>query len=289
MRYINNNGVWISEHRFAVAVDNRGYLYGDGLFESIRVINGKAVYLEQHYNRLRRGMKALRIACPRHFDCSYFSEEIEKSIEKNNIRHGGKVRFSVDRMGAAQTYTPSSNKMSYCIEATHLEETYFKLNATGFQMGRYSALKKECTALANHKTKNGLLYVMAKISAKECGFDEVVIQNTRGEFIEGASSNLFVLIEGILYTPGLDAGPLDGTMRKQIIDFARDTGIPLREQPLSHRDIMRAETVFFSNAIQGVRWVATYENRQYTSGITTDITNFLNQKWAQLSCEPSGK
>ncbi len=277
-QYVNNNGVLIPAASYSIMSGNRAYLYGDGLFESIRVLNGRAINLDNHFKRLVAGMEALQMNPPVHFTVEHFSEEIQTLVDENKITQGGRVRFSIDRKPGG-TFLPSSNFVDYFIEAKSYENNEYVLNEKGYRIDLYDEIKKDINPLSAFKTKNGLIYIMAKLKAREKGLDDLLIQNYKMGIIEGGSSNLFVVSNGVLYTPSLDLGPLGGTMRMQIINLALANEIKVYECNISPQNLLVADEVFLTNAIQGVIWVDTYRTKEYANETAIQFTKLLNDKW----------
>jgi branched-subunit amino acid aminotransferase/4-amino-4-deoxychorismate lyase len=277
-QYVNNNGELISATSYSIMAGNRSYLYGDGLFESIRVVNGRAINLDNHFKRLQSGMEVLQMHPPARFDLTWFVQEIQMLVDENKIQEGGRVRFSIDRK-AGGTFLPASNHVDYYIEAKSFESNLFKLNDKGFAIDLYDEIKKDINPLSAYKTKNGLIYIMAKLKARERGLDDMLIQNYKMGIIEGGSSNLFVVSNGVLYTPSLDLGPLGGTMRMQIINLAIANEIKVYECNVTPQNLLVADEVFLTNAIQGITWVESYRTKKYSNETSIQFTDILNKYW----------
>lgn len=276
--YVNNNGVLIPAQTYSIKSGNRGHLYGDGLFESIRVINGKALNLENHFKRLVDGMTVLRMKVHSTFTLEFLDNQINELLEQNNIVQGGKIRLSIDRKEGG-TFLPKTNEVDYFIEAFPLPNNKFTLNEAGLVIDLYEEMKKPITILSNFKTKNCLLYVMSKLAAKEKGVDELFIQNDKMGIIEGSSANLFVISNGVLYTPSLDLGCLGGTMRMQIINLAIENNIKVYECNITPQNLLVADEIFLTNAIQGITWVGSYRTKRYFNTLSNQLVRFLNEKW----------
>jgi branched-chain amino acid aminotransferase len=278
-QYVNNNGVLIPAASYSIMAGNRAYLYGDGLFETIRVVNGNPINLTNHYKRLTAGMEAIQIDTAPFLSFEQFSDEIITLCKENRISAGGRVRFSLDRKPGG-TFLPESNASDYYIEAVHYNDNNYVLNDIGQRIDLYDEIKKDINPLSVFKTKNGLIYIMAKLKAREKGLDDMLIQNYKMGIIEGGSSNLFVVSNGVLYTPSLDLGPLGGTMRMQIINLALEHGVKVYECNISPQNLLVADEVFLTNAVQGVIWVQSYRTKKYTNETAVKFTKFLNEKWA---------
>lgn len=275
-RYININGNISEETEFSVSSNNRAYLYGDGVFESIRIKDGKILNLHAHIERAIAGAKAILINVPDTYSTDFFEEEISELIRRNGIDQGGKVRLSIDR-SIGGTYRPESNDATFLIECTPLENNQFELNSKGFDIDLYTGLKKQNNRLSNFKTKNGLIYIMASLAAQESGLDDYLITNERGGILEGSSSNLFVVSNGVLYTPGLEEGCLGGTMRMRIINLALSNGIKVYECNIMPQNLLAADEIFLTNAIKGVIWVAGYRTKRYYNNVARKFVDMLNE------------
>lgn len=257
---------------------NRGYLYGDGLFESIRIINGRPINLKNHITRLLEGAKHLKMRVPSFYSIEFFEKHILELAQKSDIKYGGRCRLSLDRISGG-TYAPESNEVEYFIEVYSLENNFYTLNQKGLEIDLYMDLKKPKNFLSGYKTKNGLIYVLASIAAKEKGVDDFLLHNENGGIIEATSANVFVVSNGVLYTPGLEEGCLAGTMRMQVINLALENGIKVYECNLMPQNLLVADEIFLTNAIKGVVWVSGYRTKRYVNAISKRFIDLLNAKW----------
>ena len=277
--YVNNNGEVLSNESYVLRSGNRAHLYGDGIFESIRIINGKPINLANHINRMMEGAKKLKMRVPSFYDLAFFEEKINELIEKSGISHGGKCRISLDR-STGGTYLPESNEVEFLIEVLPLDNYGFVLNKKGKEVDIFTEYKKQNDSLANYKTKNGLIYVLAAIAAKEKDLDDYLITNTTNGIIEATSSNLFVVSNGVLYTPGLEEGCLAGTMRMQVINLALKNGIKVYECNILPQNLLVADEIFLTNAISGLTWVSGYRTKRYFNNVARKLVDLLNERWS---------
>ncbi len=278
MLYVNNNGEVLDNAGYTIRTGNRAFLYGDGVFESIRIINGKTINLENHIVRMLEGAKRLKMRPPSFFTTEFFAEKIDELIAKSGIVAGGKCRISLDR-SIGGTYMPEANEVEYFIEVYPLDNNQFELNAKGKEVDIYMDLKKAKTPLSNFKTKNGLVYIMAAITAREKGLDDYLITNNNGVILESTNSNLFVVSNGVLYTPGLEEGCLAGTMRMQIINLALENNIKVYECNILPQNLLVADEIFLTNAIQGISWVSGYRTKRYFNTTARKLVELLNASW----------
>ncbi len=257
---------------------NRGHVYGDGVFESIRIMNGVPLNMENHVRRLLDGAKAIKMRPASYFTTQFFEEKIIELCQKSEIIEGGRCRISLDRVTGG-AYKPESNEASYFIEVYHYETNNFELNSKGLEVDQYTDIKKQRNFLSNFKTKSGLIYVMAAINATERKLDDVLIANDAGGILESSSCNIFVVSNSVLYTPGLEEGCLAGTMRMQIINLALKNGIKVYECNILPQNLLAADEIFFTNAIRGVNWVSGYRTKRYFNNMSRRFVALLNDHW----------
>lgn len=277
--FINNNGQILENKGRTIETSNRGYLYGDGLFETIRILNGKPINLEVHIMRLLDGMGTLKMRIPSFYNVAFFERNFKELIDKSGIKEGGKIRLSVDRL-AGGTYKPETNEVSFFIEVYPWKDNLFTLNTKGYEVDLYTTIRKEKNIFSNFKTKNSLLYVMASIEAQEKKLDDLLIVDSKGNILEGTSSNLFIVSNGVLYTPGLEDGCLGGTMRMTLINLAIEENIRIYESPITPQSLLMANEVLLTNAIKGVIWVGGFRTQRYQNSMAHKLTSLLNEKYA---------
>ncbi len=273
--YINLNGALELRSKAMFSIDNRSFRYGDGLFETMRISSGKVPFLNLHLQRLKNAADYLKLDLPEGF-LATLKFQIQELIEKNAIAFGGKLRLTLYRVDGG-LYTPLLNKVNYCIEAAALEHNLYELNTKGIHVDMFPEVKKQLHALSNFKTNNCLTYVMAGIYKTEKKLDDCILLNEKNHVCEAISSNLFLVINGALYTPALNEGCLDGVMRKLILENAPKHRINIYENAIMPNDLLRADEVFLTNSIQGVQWVGSYKNKRYFNTSAKKILSFINE------------
>ena len=276
--YVNNNGTILPNDAPTIHPGNRGHLYGDGLFESIRIMAGRPINIENHITRMIQGASVLKMKTPTFFTAAFFEEKIIELIEKSKIEEGGRCRLSLDRKTGG-AYLPDSNDATFYIEVYPYKVNHFELNAKGLDVDIYRDIKLHKNFLSNFKTKTGIPYVMASISANEQGLDDLFLTNDKGNILESGSCNVFIVSNGVLYTPGLDEGCIAGTMRMQIINLALQNNIKVYECSILPQNLLSADEVFFTNAIRGINWVGGYRTKRYQNNMSRKLIILLNAYW----------
>ena len=280
MLFVNNNGKVLLASEPAIEAGSRAFLYGDGVFESVRIIHGKPINLTAHIQRLFKGAEILKIRIPSYLTQEVFYEKILELLEKSEIKSGGKCRISIDR-SAGGTYKPTSNEATYFIEVWPIEENDFLLNYKGLEIDVYKDIKLYPSVLSPFKTKNRLTKVLAAIAADELGLDDFILQNDKGNLIESTSCNIFIVSNGVLYTPGLQEGCIAGTMRMQVINLAIQNGVRVYECPILPHNLLSADEVFLTNAIRGIKWIGGYRTKRYMNNTSRRLVMLLNAFWSK--------
>lgn len=275
-QYILHNDNFVATEQPILTAHNRGFRYGDGLFESMRMSNGKLRFSEQHAERLKAGMKALKMEGAGLLDEYFLKQKTAELCKKNKLKDNARFRLSVYRDGEG-LYTPSTNKTGYVLEATALSESTYELNKKGLIVDVYDELTKSLDQLSNYKTSNSLVYVMAGLYKKQHNLDEAFILNHKGFLCESISSNVFVVYDNQIYTPALSEGCIAGVMRNVVMDIAKSNDIPVIEAQINPEVLNEAEEVFITNAIGGIRWVMGYGRKRYFNEVTKMLSAKLNQ------------
>lgn len=276
MSYVYHRGEYVNENQAFITKDNRAFRFGDGFFESMRVINGKALFLEHHFARIEDSIKSLKMEMPANFSIETLSGQIQGLLQRNQINRGGRVRITFFRKSTG-FYLPKDNDLGYYIEAEPLIDNEYVLNPIGKTVDIFTDYKKEIHKLSIFKTLNSQLYIMAALSAREKGLDDALIQNTKQAIIESTSSNLFIVSNGVLYTPSLQDGPVAGTMRMNIINLAIDNKIKVYECTLNPQNLLAADEVFLTNAVRGIEWVVAYRTKRYFNVMAKRMVGILNE------------
>ncbi len=276
---VNFNGNLSSESVAQYHVDNRGYKYGDGLFETLKVINGKLLFWEDHYFRLMASMRILRIDIPMNFTMEFLEAEIIRTLEANNLQStSARVRFSIDR-GDGGKYLPSNTKVNYSITAELYPQPFYTVKDQKYIVDLYKDFMIAPGLLSGLKTNNKVLQVMGSVYAKENDFDNCLVLNTNKSVIEALNGNLFLVKGNVVKTPPLEDGCLRGIMRKQIIDIiTSDEHLELIEESISPFELQKADELFVTNVIVGIQSISQYRKKQYTNTVAKACVNKLNIK-----------
>lgn len=275
-QFINNNGVIVSADEPVVKASNRSFRYGDALFETIRITNYNPQFLKEHLARLYSGMKVLKMEMNPLFSETFFEHAILELAQKNSITSDGRVRLTVYR-NEGGFYAPATNSVSYLIEATPMEDVGYVLNTKGYTIDLFNDFKKQQNSLSSIKSANSLVYVLAGIAKHNLQLDECIILNDKSHIIETISSNIFAVKNGVLYTPPVSDGCVDGVMRKKIIEIAEANKIAVYEISVMQNVLLGADELFLTNSFNGIRWVVAYKQKRYFNNTSKKLIEKLNQ------------
>jgi branched-chain amino acid aminotransferase len=253
----------------------------------MRIVNGNALFLENHFARIKDTAAALKIKPAEDFSLELLRSQVQELLTRNGIEQGGRMRITFYRKSTG-FYLPKQDELTYFIEAEALPDNEFVMNPTGRMVDIFMDFKKEINKLSVFKTLNCQLYVQAAIHARDKGLDEALIQNNKLSIIESNSSNLFIVSNGVLYTPTLEDGPVAGTMRMNIINLALENKIKVYECTLNPHNLLAADEMFLTNAVRGIEWVAGYRTKRYFNDMSKRLITMLNEsavKYGQPSSE----
>ncbi|MDP9041780.1 MAG: aminotransferase class IV [Bacteroidota bacterium] len=268
---INFNGHLVDRTTPVATVFNRSLRYGDGLFETMYWDGRQIKNLEFHLDRLFKGLAILLFDLSDGFSRTFISHEILKLCEKNSTAVQARIRLNVFREDG-YTLLPEKNKPVFIIETSGIpEEGHAPLRLTVFKGDM-----KSTGILSNLKTNNYLLNTVAIQFAKNSGFDDALILNSRGNICEASSSNIFMVQKGILFTPALTQGCVAGTKRRELLEILPGLGFQVEETIISKDMIFEMEEIFLTNAIRPVRPVICIDNTYYSRELTGILVRLLN-------------
>lgn len=272
------NGKNISGDGVEFFAKNRAFLYGDSIFETLRVNNRKILFFDEHLQRLVNGMRVLKYDIPKIFTTQkhYLEEYIINLLNRNKIFKSSRIRITVFRKNGG-LYTPKTNEVDFIISASQINSNCFALNDNGLQLGIFKDAKKPINIFSKYKTANSLLFTLASVFKNENNYDDCIILNEKGTIAETTSSNIFLVYENKLLYPPVSDGCIDGIMRNEIIKIAKINDVVCEERSISEEDLFTASEIFLTNSISGIQWVAAFNHKRYYKRMSIFFTNELNK------------
>jgi branched-chain amino acid aminotransferase len=257
---------------------NRAFLYGDAVFETVKIVNGKILFLEDHYFRLMASMRILRMEIPMNFTMEYFEEQIVSVVKNNGFSNSARARITVYRNDGG-FYLPITNNISFLIHTSFLENQSFVFETKECEVDLYKDFYISKQLLSTLKTTNKVINVTASIYANENSLDNCILLNDSKNVVEVLQGNIFMLQGNTLITPPLSEGCINGIMRKQVLTLAKKIeGLEVIEAVISPFDLQKADELFFTNVIKGIQSITKYRKKEFT----TTIANVLIQKLNEL-------
>ena len=260
---INFNGELLFKENIKLTTDNRGFKYGDGIFETIKVVHKKVIFWEDHYFRLMASMRMLRMKIPMEFTLEFLEKEILKTVAVLENGASFRVRLNVFRKDGG-LYTPKTNAIDYLIEAS---ESNYKTKET-YEIDVFKDFYNYSGLLSTIKTNNRMLNTLASIYANENDLDNCILVNERKGVVEVANANIFIVKNNIVKTPALTEGCIKGVVRGKVIDLLiKNKDFTIEETVISPFEIQKADEVFITNAIMGIQAVTKYKKKSFNTDL----------------------
>lgn len=274
---INLNGTLVPTTDSQLA-NNRGFLFGDGIFETVRVLDSKILFLEDHYFRLMSGMRIVRMQIPMDFTMEYLENQILNTVQANNCAASARARITVCR-GAGGFYLPETNAVEYLIHVTPLDDSLYSISHDSYEVDLYKDFYVTQQLLSSVKTTNRLVNITASIYAHENGLQNCLLLNDSKNVIEATQGNLFLLAGNKLTTPPTSDGCINGVMRKQLLAMARKIeGIEVVEESISPFDLQKAHELFVTNVIKGIQPITKYRKKEFKMDFARQLLVRLNSQ-----------
>lgn len=277
---INFNGN-IVERETNILTQNRAFLYGDALFETVKIVDGKILFLEEHYFRLMASMRIVRMEIPMNFTMEYLEEQILSVVEANSFSDSARARITVYRNDGGY-YLPKNNTISFLINTAALENKAYTFNPASYEVDLYKDFYISKQLLSTVKTTNKIINVTASIYADENGLDNCILLNDAKNVVEALQGNIFMLQGNKLITPPVSEGCINGVMRMQIIELAKKVeNITVVQEVISPFDLQKADELFLTNVIKGIQPITKYRKKDFSFAFSALMLEKLNQNIGQ--------
>ena len=276
---ININGTIFEDSQANLSPYNRGYAYGDAVFETLKINNGKPVFWEAHYFRLMASMRILRMQIPMHFTPEYLEKQLSSLVSvlsSSAISYRAKITVFRDSKGY---YTPDSNAVSYTISISELESDNYIISDQHYEIELFKDYLIPPNLISTLKTNNKIINVVGSIFAKENNYNNCLLLNTNKSVIEALNGNVFIVNGNTIKTAPLSDGCLKGIVREKLIEIvSKSPAYELDESSISPFELQKADEIFVTNIVQGIVPVTKYRKKTYTSEVSKDLLKLLNIK-----------
>lgn len=272
---INFNGE-ILQNELMLSLNNRAFLYGDGLFETLKIVDNKILFLEDHYFRLMASMRIVRMQIPSNFTQEFIESEILNLVNHLKIEDSARVRMTVFR-NEGGLYLPKTKTISYTIQASKLENKQYVLSNVTCEVDLYKDFFVARQLLSTLKTTNKMINITGSIFAEENNLQNCILLNNDKNVVEVLNGNLFMLLNNKLITPPVSEGCLNGIMRKQIISLAKnEENLEVIEEIISPFDLQKADELFCTNVIGGIQSITKYRKKEFKNELANLLIGKLN-------------
>lgn len=278
MMHYHLNGKFYTEAENNISVNNRSFRYGDGFFETIKVLNNTICLKDLHFERIARSLDILQFELLKHFSFGKLQEQILELAKKNSHHQLGRIRLTFYR-NEGGLYDLISHQPNILIQSFSLNESVNTLNENGLVIDVYPTAQKSCDVFSNIKSNNYLQYAMAALWAKENKLNDALLLNCNNNIADSTIANIFIIKNAVIKTPKLTDGCIDGVMRKHIIDTLKLKDITVLETEITIDDLLAADEVFLSNAIKGISWVRSFRDKFYSNFQTQKIYKVVNETY----------
>lgn len=279
---VSMNGKLVDKSDAMVSVFDHGLLYGDGVFEGIRVYGGRVFLHRQHIDRLYESARAIRLQIP--ISAEQMMADVEAAVAANGIKDGY-VRLVVTRgAGTLGLDIRRTSHPQVIIIADTITLYPEQMYEDGLSIITASTIRNHSGALSPRiKSLNYLNNILAKIEGTDAGCEEALMLNHKGEVAECTGDNIFLVKRGVLRTPPTEAGILEGITRDAVIALARQQQIPVEEVPLVRHDLYTADECFLTGTAAEVISVVRLDGRQIGDGKPGPITRQLRAEFQKLT------
>ncbi|MFV9511165.1 branched-chain-amino-acid transaminase [Tepidibacillus sp. LV47] len=279
--WVYMNGEYVKKEDAKVSVFDHGFLYGDGIFEGIRVYNGNIFRLDEHIKRLYDSAKSILLEIG--MTQEEMKEAVVATVRKNNYRDAY-IRLVVSRgIGDLGLDPFKCEKPEVIIIVQPLALFPKELYEKGIRVVTVPTRRNTPDALNPQiKSLNYLNNVLVKIEANRAGASEALMLNANGYVAEGSGDNIFIVKNGVLYTPPTYLGALEGITRKAIMDIAKKLGYQVIEQPFTRHDVYVADEVLLTGTAAEVIAVIDVDGRQIGDGVPGPITRHLLTEFRKI-------
>jgi branched-chain amino acid aminotransferase len=271
--FINHNGRNIHASAPVVSGSNRGFRYGDGLFETIRLRNHALPLGAWHFERLFHGMRLMEFETPSWMNPNYLEQQIGVLVDKNGHGQEAKIRLMVYRDDGS--IREGNNIPQFIIESAMLAPAHPSPFLPGLTVEVYPHARKSPDRFSSLKTNNFLPYTMAAMYAQANKADDCLVLNAFDRICDSSIANVFIISGNTVATPSLQEGCIAGVMRRWLITHLPALGFEIIEKEITIKEAEDAGEMFLTNAVQGVRPVKRFGRKEYLSASTDRIRKYV--------------
>lgn len=265
-QWIYLNGEFVTKENAKISVYDHGFLYGDGVFEGIRVYSGNIFRMKEHMDRLYRSAKSIMLEIPHTQD--ELTEIIAETVQRNRFEDAY-IRVVVSRGVGDLGLDPNNCKEASVVVIVEPLSIYPKeLYEKGLEIVTVATRRNRSDVLSPKvKSLNYLNNVLVKIEAHLANVKEALMLNDQGYVAEGSADNIFIVKNGVFITPPGYVGALEGITRNAVMEIAEELGYEVKEEPFTRHDVYTADEVFLTGTAAEVIAVVKVDGRVIGDGV----------------------
>jgi len=281
------NGYIIPRSQARISPFDHGFLYGYGLFETMRAYDGCIFRLERHLARLRHGAEIIGLASKlASFDLEAACQEI---LSLNGLKEA-RLRLTITAGEGDMVPEPATCAgITVLVMARNFVPLPLQKYEWGFKSVLSSLRRNSQSPLSRLKSTCYLENILARTEAKAAGADEAILLNERGYLVEGSTSNIFLVSQGVLITPSLGSGILVGITREAVLELARALAIKIEEREVELKELAEADEAFITNSILEIMPLTCFAGKTIGTGEPGQLTKTLMAAYRKLVAETIGK
>lgn len=273
---VNLNGTILTDE--LVLTENRAFLYGDAVFETVKIVDGRVLFMEDHYFRLMASMRIVRMQIPMNFTLEFLEKELLQLAKLKSCAHSSRARITIFRNNGG-FYLPKTRTVSYLIHVEPKEIKNYTFSNDPYEVELFKDFHVSNHLLSTIKSTNKLIQTVGSIFADENGYQNCLLINEDKNIVEALNGNLFMLTGNRLVTPPLSDGCLNGVMRKQILTIAgKIEELEVVEESISPFSLQKADELFITNVIVGIQPISKYRKKEFETTVAFQLIELLNSR-----------
>ncbi|TCJ17867.1 hypothetical protein EPD60_06690 [Flaviaesturariibacter flavus] len=258
MPVICHNGRFLDADAPVIAGSNPAFKWGEGLFETMKLVDGRILLAARHWARLHNGLDRLGMNAGA-LQVAVLENLLHELAARNQCEGAARLRLQVYREGAG---------LGFVAEASPLDPADLSWNERGWSIGLFPDARIAADTLSPLKRSNYLPYLLATRFAEEQGLDECLLLNAWERPADGARTNIFIVRRAVIQTPPLTEGGVAGVMRAHLLEWLHRQGQAVLETELTVADLLAADEIFLTNALKGIRWVGRFGQHAYRADVS---------------------
>ena len=272
---INYNGNLQPHSTPTLSNDNRAFKYGDGVFETLKIVNSKIIFFEEHYFRLMASMRMIRMEIPMDFTLENLEEEILKTANARGLLDFSRVRLTVFRKDGGK-YFPLTNEIDYVIEVSEL----IIEPKSEYRVDLFKDHYVHSGILSTIKSTNRILNIISSIYASENELDSCILLNEKKQIVEVIHGNIFLVKGNEISTPSVTEGCIKGIIRNKLLQILKNNPTySIVEREISPFELQKADELFISNSIIDIQPVTNYRKKIYKTEVGAEVLNLLKKEY----------